>query len=196
MIGPRSNLETYDSRIAFHKHVELSSSVKPVYLFTGLCADLLYTPIGPGGFDTSGPNPKLRYWGDDNKNKYCWSTQDDAAAFTIEVLLKGAGVQEGRGGFFRFYSGKNTIEEFASVYEKVSGTKVEVVKEGSTQDLEAELARQRITKPLTSCFEWVFHATALLSIKGLWEMENTTALDQGRKPSTLEAYVQKRLNKE
>ena len=92
------------------------------------------------------PNPKLRYRGDDNENRYCWSTQDDAAAFTIEVLLKGAGVQEGCGGFFRFYSGKNTIEEFASVYEKVSGTKVEVVKEGSTQELEAELARQRSTQ--------------------------------------------------
>ena len=51
------DIEPYDSRIAFYKHVELSSSIKPVYLFTGLFADLLYTPIGPGGFGTEPQAP-------------------------------------------------------------------------------------------------------------------------------------------
>ncbi|KAH6995380.1 hypothetical protein EDB80DRAFT_755426 [Ilyonectria destructans] len=120
------DLEPYDSHIAFHRHVEMTSSIKPVYLFTGAFADLLYTALGPGGFDTSGPTPKLRYWADGNTKKYPWTTQDDAAAFTIEVLLNGAGVQEGRGGFFSFYSGQHTIEELATAYEKVSGTNVEV----------------------------------------------------------------------
>lgn len=189
------DFEFYDSHIAFRKHVEVTSSIRPVYLFTGCFADLLYTTFGPGGFDTSGSTPKLRYWADGNTEKYPWSTQDDAAAFTIEVLINGAGVQEGRGGCFRFYSGKHTIDELAAAYERVGGTKVEVVREGTAEALEAELARQRSSKPLSKWFEWIPYAFALQSIKGSWNMENPTTLGHGRRPATLEEYVKERFDK-
>jgi hypothetical protein len=53
----------------------------PVYILSGLFADLLCTPYGPGGFDTSGERPRMRYSGNgDTNSKWPWSTQDDAAA--------------------------------------------------------------------------------------------------------------------
>lgn len=187
-------VEPYDNHIAFQRHVEMTSSIKPVYLFTGLFADILYTPYAPGSFDASGPTPKLRYWADGNTKKFPWTTQDDAAAFTIEVLLNGAGVQEGRGGFFRWYSGQHTIDEFAAAYEKVSGAKVEVVKEGTAADLETEVSRHRSTKPLSSYLEWLPLAFALVSFSDVLEMERSISLDHVRTPAVLEELIKERIN--
>ena len=50
------------------------------------------------------------------------------------------GVQAGNGGFFKIRSGETTIEELAAVHEKVFETRVDVTREGSVEDLEAELA--------------------------------------------------------
>lgn len=188
------DLEPYDIHIAFYRHVEMTSSIKPVYLFTGAFADLLYTPFGPGGFDTSGPTPKLCYWADGNTKKYPWTTQDDAAAFTIKVLLNGAGVREGHGGLFSFYSGLHTIQEFAAAYAKVSGSMVEVVSKGTAEDLEAELVKQCRTKHPSKYFEWVPLAFALLSIRGVWKVENPIPLEHIRKSATLDEYLKERLN--
>ncbi|KAF9881536.1 hypothetical protein CkaCkLH20_00682 [Colletotrichum karsti] len=117
--------EHYDPHIAFEQQAAMTSTVKPVYIFTGVFADLLFTDYGPGGFGTSGDIPVMKYWGDGNKQQYSWTHQDDAAAWTIEILINGDGVQEGNGGFFRMRSGEHTIEELALIYEETTGTYVE-----------------------------------------------------------------------
>jgi len=88
----------------------------------------------------------MRYWGDGKTSKWPWTTQDDAAEWTIDIMLHGDGVQEGKGGFFRFHSGVTTIEELAAAREEIFGTKVEITRERSLKDLEAELARLRKEK--------------------------------------------------
>jgi hypothetical protein len=134
----------------------VTSPIRPVYILSGLFADLLFTPYGPGGYDTSGERPRMRYWGNgDTNSKWPWSTQDDAAAWTIDILLYGDGVQAGNGGFFTVRSGETTIEELATVHEKVFATKVDVTREGNVEDLETELARLRKEKDRARLIEYM-----------------------------------------
>ncbi|TVY44526.1 hypothetical protein LSUB1_G002921 [Lachnellula subtilissima] len=190
------DFEHYNNHIAFEHQIATTSSIRPVYVFTGLFADLLYTPYGPGGFDTHAEKPRMRYWGDDGAtNIWPWSTQADAAEYTIDILLHGKGVQAGEGGFFRIRSGTTTVRELAAVYEKVHGTAVHVTREGSVEELEAELARLRRQKGRKGYIEYMWEAAAVVASRGLWENPNITLLDQFRKPTSLEEYFGGEKNK-
>ncbi|TGJ78461.1 hypothetical protein E0Z10_g10306 [Xylaria hypoxylon] len=183
------DFEHYNNHIAFEHQIAATSTIKPVYIFSGLFADLLFSSYGPGGFDTSGERPKMKYWGNGTADKLPWSTQDDAAEWTIDILLHGEGVQAGRGGCFKFSSGVTTIIELAEVYESVCGTKVDLVSEGSTKDLEASLASLR-KENRAGYFGYMVEAAAVVASKGLWENRNVTVLDQFRKPTSLGQYLQ------
>ena len=184
------DFEHYNNHIHFEHQAATTSSIRPVYILSGLFADLLFTPYGPGGFDTTGDKPRMRYWGKgDTENKWPWSTQDDTAAWTIDILMYGDGVQAGKGGFFKFSSGVTTVAELAATYEKVFGTKIEVTREGSQEDIEADLARLRKEKGVTGYFEYMWEAAVVLAGKGLWENKDVTVLEQFSKPTSLEAYL-------
>lgn len=182
--------ELYDTHIAFQQHVARTSPIRPVYFFTGMFADLLYTPYGPGMFTLTDDGAELQYWGDCNNNKISWSTMEDTAAYTIELLLNGDGVQEGRGGFFEIRSGANSIEEFAKIYEAVNGIKVNVVSKGSIADLEhAVISARKENSPN----EWYKHmnlAFNLLAQTGKWELRNVLSLEHIRKPTPLDQFLQ------
>jgi hypothetical protein len=187
------DFEHYNAHIAFEHQVAATSPIRPVYILSVLFADLLFTPYSPGGFDTSGERPRMRYWGNGVTNsKWPWSTQDDAAAWSIDILLYGDGVQAGKGGFFKVRSGETTIEKLAIVYEKVYATKVNVAREGSVEDLEAELARLRKEKGRARPIEYMWESAVVLASKGLWENKDVTVLDQFKKPTSLEGALQGR----
>lgn len=191
-----NDFEHYNNHLAFEHQIATTSTIRPVYILTGIFTDLLFTPYGPGGFDTSGDRPRMRYWGNENtKSKWPWSTQDDAASRTIDILLYGDGVQAGKGGFFKIRSGVTTIEELAVVYEKVFGVKVDVTRAGSVDDLEKELARLREEKGRTGYGEYMAEAAALIASKGLWENRDLTVLDQFKKSPTLEEHFTEVKNK-
>ncbi|KAF2754680.1 hypothetical protein EJ05DRAFT_503632 [Pseudovirgaria hyperparasitica] len=42
--------DSYDAYISFRRHVELSSSIKPIYIFTGVLAEVLFSVDGHGDF--------------------------------------------------------------------------------------------------------------------------------------------------
>ncbi|OBT69834.1 hypothetical protein VE03_00986 [Pseudogymnoascus sp. 23342-1-I1] len=191
-----NDFEHYNNHLAFEHQIATTSTIRPVYILTGIFTDLLFTPYGPGGFDTSGDRPRMRYWGNENtKSKWPWSTQDDAATRTIDILLHGDGVQAGKGGFFKIRSGVTTIEELAAVHEKVFRIKVDVTRAGSVDDLEKELARLRKEKGRTGYGEYMSEAAALIASKGLWENTDVTELAQFKKPATLEEYFTEVKNK-
>ncbi|PVH81917.1 NAD(P)-binding protein [Cadophora sp. DSE1049] len=190
------DFEHYDNHMAFQQQAAKTSSIKPVYIFSGLFADLLYSPYGPGGWDGSGDNPKMKYWGEgDRVGKWPWSSQDDAAAWTIDILMFGDGVQEGKGGFFKFSSGVTTIKELAETYERVHGVKVDVVRQGSVEDLEAQLARLRVEKGVAMNHLYMSEAAAVIGSNGLWENKDVVSLKQFRKPISLEDYFTQEKNK-
>ncbi len=182
--------------MAFQQQAKKTSPLEPVYIFSGLFADLLYTVYGPGGWDVSGKNPRMRYWGEGNVvGKWPWSAQDDAAAWTIDILLQGEGVQEGKGGFFKFSSGVTTIQELANSYESVYGMKVDLVREGSVEYLEIELARLRKKKGVALNHEYMSEAAAVIGAKGLWENKDVVLLKQFQKSVSLEDYLRNEKDK-
>jgi nucleoside-diphosphate-sugar epimerase len=182
------DFEHYNNHLAFAHQIATTSTIKPVYIISGLFADLLFTQYGPGGFDTTGERPKMRFWGNGLVDKWPWSTQDDAANWTIDILIHGKGVQAGEGGFFKIRSGVTTIQELAAVYEKVFAAKINTVREGSVEDLEAKLWALRKEKP-SAYFEYMNEAAAVLASRGLWESKDFTFLDQFREPTPLEQYL-------
>ncbi|KAH6951243.1 hypothetical protein BKA56DRAFT_638553 [Ilyonectria sp. MPI-CAGE-AT-0026] len=166
--------EHYDAHIAFRHHAAITSPIKPVYLLNGFFADLLFTPAGPGGFDATSHIPALKYWGDDPTLKFWWTSQDDAAAWTIEILFN-EDVQDGKGGVFRFRSGEVSLKELATAYHKATGTKVKAVCAGSIEDIEQQ-------------------ALALNAFKGVWTITpgEVTNLDHAKQPTVLDEYLSER----
>ncbi|KAH6684614.1 hypothetical protein B0J14DRAFT_573243 [Halenospora varia] len=179
------DFEHYDNHIAFKTQVEGTSEIRPVYIMSGIFADLLYTRYGPGAFEEG----KMKYWGEGDNSVYPWSTQENVARWTIDILLHGDGVQDGKGGVFKIQSGTTTIRELADVYEKVRGDKVEVRKEGSLEDLEGKLARLRAEKGRKGQLEYMGEAAAVLANKGLWEMNDITLLEEFKEATTLEEWL-------
>lgn len=130
----------------------------------------------------------MRYWGDGNTDRWPWSTQADAAEWTIDILLYGEGVEDGKGGYFKIHSGVTTIDELAAVREKVFGAKVDVVREGDLEDLEAELARLRREKGRARYGEYMSEAAAVVASKGLWDSKDVTVLKEFKRPTSLEEH--------
>ena len=186
------DFEHYNNHIAFEHQVATTSTIKPVYIITGVFADLLFTPYGPGMFtvsDSGEGEGKMRYWGEGDRDVYPWSTQDDASEWTIDILLHGKGVQNGEGGFFRVRSGVTCVREMAAVYEEVHGRKVEVERVGSTEDLERELKVLREVRGRKRAIEYMGQAAAIVASKGLWEHPVVTKLEQFREPTSLEEWL-------
>ncbi len=181
--------EHYNNHIVFEHQAATTSSTRPINIFSGLFANLLYTQYGPGAFDASGEQPELSYYGDGDTNNWPWSGQDDVAEWTIDILLHGDGVQAGEGDFLRIRSGVTTIKELASVYEQVFSVPVKVTRKGTLQDLKAELARLREEKGRAGYFEYMGEAAAVVASKGGWENTDVTLLDQFRKPTSLEEFL-------
>ncbi|KAK1635524.1 hypothetical protein BDP81DRAFT_490201 [Colletotrichum phormii] len=176
------DFEHYDAHIAFEQQAAMTSLIKPVYLFTGVFADLLFTPYGPGGFDASGDIPQMRYWGEGNKKLHPWTAQDDVAAWTIEILINGDGVQEGKGG------------RLAMAYEEATRTFVEFKRQGTLEMLAEEIARLRREKGRARNFEYLPEVVAFLYDQGLFEVpaSEITALGHVRKPTSLEEHLKVR----
>ena len=188
----------YDPHIAFEHQAAMTSSIRPVYIFTGLFSDLLLTRYGPGAFSADGEKGRFRYWGDGNFRKWSWSSQVDAAAYTIEILLNGEGVQEGKGGFFRFRSGEVTIESLAEAYKRVSGNDVEVTRMGDLEDLKRVLASLRSQHGRAGYWEYIVESFTVIGSGTAWEMkeEELAKLDHVKRPRLLEECLKENLKLE
>ncbi|KAK3637566.1 hypothetical protein LTR56_013569 [Elasticomyces elasticus] len=181
--------EHYNNHIHFEHQAGTTSSIRPVYILSGLFANLLYTQYGPGAFNGSSGTPELSYYGEGDTDKWPWSVQDDVAEWTIDILLHGNGVQAGNGGFFRISSGVTTIRELASAYEQAFSVPVKVTRKGTLEDLKMELAKLRKDKGRAGYFEYMGEAAAVVASRGGWENADAIVLEQFRKPALLEQYL-------
>ncbi|CRK34762.1 hypothetical protein HYQ46_003428 [Verticillium longisporum] len=155
-----------------------SSTIRPVYLFTGIFSSYMLAPFGPGAPVVGPEKIVFRYWGDDGlKKKHPWVTQDDAAAYTIDVLLHGQGVQDGQGGFFYIPSGRSTLVEIAEAYGRVSGKPYGIEKAGSLDELRQQIDESRKRFGRGRSWDYASLAAELLTNSGIFEMADEQLYD-------------------
>ncbi|KAI7772236.1 hypothetical protein LZL87_007597 [Fusarium oxysporum] len=182
------DFELYNSVLAFIDHAAATSPIKPVYIITGFFADYLLLP-GTGPFESDGKSAKLHYWGDLHKRKIPWTPMDDAAVWTIE-LLKQSDVVAGNGGIFKFQSGVNTLEELAREYERVTGVVVDLIEDGSAEDIHRELKASKKAKGRAGWREYLWLSWCNVALQGKWEFQNPTAMNST--PSTFSQVLANR----
>ncbi|CRK34769.1 hypothetical protein HYQ45_008088 [Verticillium longisporum] len=171
-------LEHYDTCIAFEHQAALTSTIRPVYLFTGIFSSYMLSPFAPGAAVVGPEKTVFRYWGDDGlKTKHPWVTQDDAAVYTIDVLLHGKGVQDAQGGFFHIPSGRSTIAEIAEAYGRVSGKPYEVEKADSLDELRQQVDESRKRLGRGRAWDYASLAMQLESNSGIFEMADEQLYD-------------------
>lgn len=162
--------ESYDAYVSFRHQVEMTSDIKPIYVFNGIFAETLFSFADHGHFGPDQPNlwdPKekrMKIWGTGHAVWY-WTTEQDAAEFTAEILQRDDAVE---GGFWNVCSGANSLIEIAQIYEQSQGRKVTLDIMGSVEDLCAKALSAR-EQGYKSHFEryigWFYQ---LHAIDGTW----------------------------
>ncbi|KAL2690047.1 hypothetical protein Neosp_004115 [[Neocosmospora] mangrovei] len=183
----------YNSLMAFADHAAMTSSIRPVYFINGAFAEYTFVP-DQGPLRNNGESLEYHYWGDVHEQKTPWTAMDDAAAWTIEVLLTDQGVKSGKGGYFKFYSGVNSAIELASIYERVAGKKIKFICDGTAEDLDKKLEKAKEVK--VDFFEGLHLSWSKIAMKGLWQIHDPVVLHHAKKPTTFEEHLKKRLGKE
>jgi nucleoside-diphosphate-sugar epimerase len=129
--------ESYDPIISFRRHADLSSSIRPIYIFSGVLAEVLFSVPGHGDFSPKNhgvwdPESNTMEIFGTGEEPWHWTTEKDAAEFAAEIIQLDDAPQ---GGFWSLCSGVNTLPEIAAAYERVKGPKVDVQYKGTVSDL-------------------------------------------------------------
>ena len=139
--------ESYDPYVAFQRIAELTSPIKPIYVLTGVLAEVMFSVEGRADFSPrSGgvfdPQEKcFEYYGT-GEEKYQWTTEEDAAKFSIEIIMSER-ARSGDGGFFSAWSGEHSVLEMVEVYEKIHGKSIKLKNMGTVEDLERKALADR-----------------------------------------------------
>ncbi|KJZ71800.1 hypothetical protein HIM_08820 [Hirsutella minnesotensis 3608] len=191
------DFEIYDSIIAFADQAARTSTIRPVYIINGAFAEYTLASLASGvqTFETDGKTAKLHYWGNVAKQKLPWTTMDDSAAWTIELLMNNKAILGGKGGIFQFQSGFNSYEELAKIYQDVTGVKVSLVCEGNVAELEKALAHARKEKGKERFLEYLYLAWSRIAVEGLWQLQSPINLSHAKQPTTFEEHLRARSNK-
>ncbi|KAI0010722.1 hypothetical protein F4779DRAFT_282366 [Xylariaceae sp. FL0662B] len=132
------DIETYDWYITFAQHAKLSSTIRPLFGFTGLILEYMFIhTTRPKMLD--GNSQTINFFGDGNKRSP-YTAVDDLAAYTVRAI---SAPDAAKGGCYRVESCQLSPLEMADVYDEVRGTKLERKSSGSAQDLEVMLAEAR-----------------------------------------------------
>lgn len=145
--------ESYDPYIAFRAQSQLESKIKPIYMLTGCFAEVLL-----GTYHTNlESNPwklekgELRIWGTGNETMAA-SPMPDAAGWTIRVLEREDAEE---GGDWFVYSFRTSYRELAKVYGDVTGNHIEIITEGSLEELSKVERRERAAGDKTQFWEYL-----------------------------------------
>ena len=166
--------EPFDGYLAFRRIAELSSTIKPIYIFTGVLADVFWTAIPEFSYFDRKHNgvwdretETFGIWGTGDE-PWPWTTVRDAAEFTAAIV--GSEDAE-KGGFWNTVSGINSLKEFATAYEKVTNRKVKIDSLGTANDLRKTAFAAREQSIPLHYHEYSAYFYQLYTVDGTWEMK-------------------------
>ncbi|KAF1984865.1 NAD(P)-binding protein [Aulographum hederae CBS 113979] len=195
---PLGKLETYDPYIAFMYQARLTSAIKPLYAFIGVLADTFFAVPGAGhledeqrGFWVTKPDSRRINAYGSGEEKFDWTTEADAAAFSIALVTSD---EAEKGGFWSFRSQAFSLKELKETYEKVRGTEVKWdpnmgpdVMEGIISQMRGEALEKGALRE--SWYSYIGLVYAMYMIRGDMNMRKT---DNEKfpevKPTSLEEY--------
>ncbi|KAL6243794.1 hypothetical protein RBB50_009228 [Rhinocladiella similis] len=163
--------EHYDAYISFRRHVELTSTIKPVYTFTGIIGEFAASKIvGIAHVENDGRT--IAYYGDGTA-KWDFTYLDDAALFSINLITTNPRVLAGEGGMFRVHSAAASALDVARAYEETTSHKATLKSLGTAEEL---LQKYRDARAATAdprkYFAYGPYYVHAANIMGLWTLDN------------------------
>ncbi|KAF2456425.1 hypothetical protein BDY21DRAFT_347105 [Lineolata rhizophorae] len=183
--------DSYDPMISFRNHVELSSTMRPLYIFTGILAEVLFAKPGHGDYSPKNhgvwdPEAKvMEIWGDPSF-KWHWTCESDLAEFTAEIVQRDDAVN---GGFWSVCSGLNSLEEIAQIYGEVKGCDVTVKKMGSIDELRRRAYEAREQGQRNNMWEYIGYFYTLYTADGTWTLGELDNERLGMKGTSLHDFL-------
>lgn len=164
-LGYLGQHESYDPYLSFHAQARISSRIKPIYMFTGIIADWMFTNDRDKVWDRD--TKTLSYFGDGKKQWIC-TTMRDIASYTTEAISE---PNADKGGFIRVESFRFTPAELTEAYERARSGKVSthLKNEGSLDDAIAMLAKARETISPVDHEKYVGLSYLEHMLKGTWD---------------------------
>ena len=164
--------EHYDAYMSFRRQVELSSGLKPVYVFIGIVGEFATSQVvGIAHIREDNGEKVMAYWGD-GAAKWDFTYFEDAARFSIELLTTNKQVQAGEGGDFRVHSGEANAMDLVRVYEKSTGEKVKLKSLGGLDELKAKYQRGKETEDPRQYFTYSNYYIQAVNIEGTWKLDS------------------------
>ncbi|KAJ0125245.1 hypothetical protein J7T55_006590 [Diaporthe amygdali] len=166
-LGHLGQHETYDSYIAFAAQARISSRIKPLYMFTGVIAEWLFSNRRDNIWDRD--TKTMSYFGDGTE-EWIGTTAGDLAAYTVEAVSAPSAEQ---GGFLRVESFRFTPAQLVAAYEEARGGKVKghLKCHGSLDDVVSMLAKARAATDPIDHENYIGLAYVEHTLKGTWNYE-------------------------
>ncbi|KAI5855553.1 NAD(P)-binding protein [Durotheca rogersii] len=183
--------ESYDPFIAFRNHVELTSEIRPIYILTGVFAEVFFAVPGHGDFTPRNhgcwdpQRRRLEIWGTGDE-PWQWTTEKDAAEIAAEIVQRDDAAE---GGFWRVCSGVNTLREIAATYERVRETKVDVEVMGDVAELREQAMRARRNGSRRNFWPYIGWFYQLFTVDGTWTLTRLDNEKLGVPTTTLEQFL-------
>jgi nucleoside-diphosphate-sugar epimerase len=184
--------ESYDPYHCFRRLAELSSTVRPHYIFSGILAEVLFSAPGRVSFSPQNhgcwdPEAKrVEIWGDP-ACKWQWTSEADAAEFAAAIVEQENAAD---GGFWTVCSGYDSLEDMARIYGQVRGISVTVERVGSVEELRERALAGRAQGHPTSMWEYIGYFYVLFVVDGTWTPGQFDNEKLGVKGASLKQYLE------
>lgn len=164
----------YDAAIAFHAQVDITSSIRPCHIFSGMLVDVFFgeffLPEMGGVWDgkASAREKNMDIWGS-GEELWNFTTEEDAGKWGVEVITADGAEHGGFVSVCSFSCGLNQVKE---TYERVKGIDVKVRRRGTTEELERIAVTEREKGGRRNFWDWHRYWFHLFCVKGVWNLEN------------------------
>lgn len=192
---PLGQQDSYDNNIAFTNHAEISSTLKPINVFTGILGEVLFsaegrvdfTPKSNGSWDSK--NRVVEIWGDASK-KWRWTSEHDAAEFTAAIVSLPPTSPLSEKQFWNVASGEDSLEDIAAIYGDVRGGKMQVIHRGSVEALREIAYAAREKSARNRWWEYIMYFYILHAVDGTWDVANLDNEATGVKGTSMKEFLE------